>query len=51
MLAFLRKRLDDFLGIAERPQDRLFVVGDQPTVADRSMARYLFFRKMKLATI
>jgi len=46
VLAFLRKRLDDFLGIAERHlHDRLFVVGDQPTVADLSMAGYLFFPK------
>ena len=44
VLAFLRRRLDDFLGVAERHlRDRLFVVGDQATVADLSMAGYLFF--------
>jgi len=46
VLAFLRKRLDDFLAIAEQHlRDRLFVVGDQPTVADLSMVGYLFFPK------
>lgn len=46
VLAFLRKRLDDFLGIAEQHlHDRLFVVGDQATVADLSMVGYLFFPK------
>lgn len=46
VLAFLRKRLDDSLGISERHlHDRLFVVGDQPTVADLSMVGYLFFPK------
>ena len=46
VLAFLRRRLDDYLGIAERHlRDRLFVAGDQPTVADLSMAGYLFFPK------
>jgi len=46
VLAFLRKRLDDVLGIAEQHlQDRLFVAGDQPTVADLSMVGYLFFPK------
>jgi glutathione S-transferase len=46
VLAFLRKRLDDVLGIAEQHlHDRLFVVGDRPTVADLSMVGYLFFPK------
>jgi glutathione S-transferase len=46
VLAFLRKRLDDVLGIAEQHlHDRLFVVGERPTVADLSMVGYLFFPK------
>jgi glutathione S-transferase len=46
VLAFLRKRLDDVLGIAEQHlHDRLFVVGDRPAVADLSMVGYLFFPK------
>jgi glutathione S-transferase len=44
VLAFLRKRLDDVLGIAEQHLlNRRFVAGDRPTVADLSMAGYLFF--------
>ena len=44
VLGFFRNRLDDFLGIVERHlKGRLFVVGDEPTVADISMAGYLFF--------
>jgi len=44
VLAFLRKRLDDYLGVAERHlQNRPFVVGDSPTVADLSMVGYLSF--------
>jgi glutathione S-transferase len=46
VLAFLRKRLDDYLGIFEQHlRDRLFVVGDRPTVADLSMTGYLLFPK------
>jgi glutathione S-transferase len=46
VLEFLRKRLDDCLGIAEQHfHNRRFVAGDQPTVADLSMAGYLFFPK------
>src|SRR5262252_2018095 len=46
VLAFLRKRLDDFLGIAEQHlRDRSFVVGSRPTIADLSMVGYLFFPK------
>ena len=44
VLIFLRKRLDDYLGIAERHlQNRSFVVGDQPTIVDVSMVGYLSF--------
>ena len=44
VLAFLRGRLDDFLGIAERHlRSRPFVVGDGATVADLSMVGHLFF--------
>jgi glutathione S-transferase len=46
VLAFLRKRVDDFLAIAEQHlHERPFIVGDRPTVADLSMAGYLFFPK------
>jgi glutathione S-transferase len=46
VLAFFRKRLDDFLGILEQHlHDRSFVVGDKPTIADLSMVGYLFFPK------
>jgi glutathione S-transferase len=42
--AYLRKRIDDFLGIIEREvQDRPFIIGDHPTVADLSMCGYLIF--------
>jgi glutathione S-transferase len=46
VLAYFRKRIDDFLGILEQHlQDRPFVVGDRPTVADLSMVGYLSFPK------
>jgi glutathione S-transferase len=42
VLAFQRRRVDDFLGIVEqRVQDRPFVIGDRATVADLSMSGYL----------
>jgi glutathione S-transferase len=46
VLAFLRKRIDDYLGIlnghlATRP----FAIGDRPTIADISMMAYLSFPK------
>jgi glutathione S-transferase len=44
VLAYFRKRIDDFLGILEQHlQGRPFVVGDHPTVADLSMVGYLSF--------
>ncbi len=44
VLAFMRKRLDDYLGIIERHfQDRPFVAGNLPTIADLSMIAYLSF--------
>ena len=44
VLAFLRRRLDDFLGIlAARVADRPFILGERPTVADLSMCGYLVF--------
>jgi glutathione S-transferase len=44
VLAFLRRRLDDFLGILNgHLQDRAFVIGDQPTIADISLMAYLSF--------
>ena len=44
VLAFMRKRVDDCLNIAERHlQNRSFVVGEQPSVADISMIGYLCF--------
>ncbi len=46
VLAFLRKRIDDYLGILDQHlRDRRFVVGDQPTIADLSMIGYLTFPK------
>ena len=44
VLAFLRRRLDDFLGILNRHlQDRAFVIADRPTIADISLMAYLSF--------
>ena len=44
MLAFFRRRLDDFLGILEgHVAHRAFVAGDRPTVADISMMAYLHY--------
>jgi glutathione S-transferase len=44
VLAFLRRRLDDFLGIVEaQVRDRAFIAGDGPTIADVSMVGYLLF--------
>ncbi|MFC3675744.1 glutathione S-transferase family protein [Ferrovibrio xuzhouensis] len=42
VLAFLRRRIDDFLGILDNHlQDRAFVTGMTPTIADLSMIAYL----------
>jgi len=44
VLDFMRRRVDDFLGIIERSfQERPFIAGDTPTVADLSMTGYLAF--------
>ncbi|HVY13774.1 MAG TPA: glutathione S-transferase family protein [Rhodopila sp.] len=44
VLAFLRGRVDDFLGIVEAEVGRRpFIAGDRPTVADLSMSGYLVF--------
>lgn len=44
VLAFMRGRIDDFLGILEsRVRERPFVTGDRPTIADLSMCGYLLF--------
>ena len=46
VLAFLRRRLDDFLGILEgHMKARRFVIGERPTIADISMIGYLLFPK------
>jgi glutathione S-transferase len=46
VLAFLRRRLDDFLGILNgHLQDRSFAIGDRPTIADISLMAYLSFPK------
>jgi len=46
VLAFLRKRIDDYLSILEgHLLDRSFVAADKPTVADISMVGYLSFPK------
>ena len=50
VLAFLRRRIDDYLGILEgHVRDRAFVCGDRPTVADISMVGYLMFPKHESA--
>jgi glutathione S-transferase len=44
VLAWLRRRVDDFLGIVEqRVADRKFIIGDLPTIVDLSMCAYLAF--------
>ena len=44
VLAFLRRRLDDFLGILDgHLQEHRFMVGDRPTIADFSLMAYLSF--------
>jgi glutathione S-transferase len=49
VLAFFQRRLDDFLGILDvHLQDRSFVVGDRPTIADISMMAYLSFPKHEI---
>lgn len=46
VLAFMRRRLDDFLDILNgHLQDRPFVIGDRPTIADISLMAYLSFPK------
>ena len=46
VLEFLRKRLDDYLGILDRHlQKKIFAAGDQPTVADISMCAYISYPK------
>jgi len=46
ILAFLRKRIDDYLGILDRHLgDRPFAIGERPTIADISMMAYLSFPK------
>jgi glutathione S-transferase len=46
VLAYFRKRIDDFLGILEQHlQGPPFIIGDRPTVADLSMVGYLSFPK------
>ncbi len=44
VLTFMRNRIDDYLNIIDQHlQNRPFVVGEQPTVADISMIGYLCF--------
>ncbi|MCB1470757.1 MAG: glutathione S-transferase family protein [Rhizobiaceae bacterium] len=44
VLAFFRRRIDDFLGILEhRLRDQPFVVGENVTIADISMCAYLSY--------
>ncbi|MBS0519443.1 MAG: glutathione S-transferase [Proteobacteria bacterium] len=46
VLAYFRRRLDDFLGILDRHlRERSFVVADRPTIADVSLMAYLSFPK------
>lgn len=44
VLAFLRKRIDDYLSILDRHfQQSTFAVGHEPTIADISMMAYLHY--------
>lgn len=44
VLAFLRRRLDDFLGILDgHLRERPFMVGERPTIADFSLMAYVSF--------
>lgn len=44
VLAYLRARVDDFLGIVEaRVAKNPFVIGDRPTIADLSMCAYISY--------
>jgi glutathione S-transferase len=44
VLAFFRRRLDDFLGILERHvEQHAFAAGQSPTIADISMIAYLHY--------
>ena len=44
VLDFMRRRIDDYLGILDRHlQDRPFVAGERATIADLSMTGYLCF--------
>ena len=44
VLAFMKARVDDFLGILEGElRERPFIVGTEPTIADLSMTGYLSF--------
>ena len=44
VLAFFKRRRDDFLGILDAHRgDRPFAIGDRPTIADISMMAYLSF--------
>ncbi len=44
VLAFLRRRIDDYLGIlAQKVAASAFIAGDKPTIADFSMHAYLHF--------
>jgi glutathione S-transferase len=46
VLAFFKRRIDDFLGILDAHlRDRPFAAGDRPTIADISMMAYLSFPK------
>jgi glutathione S-transferase len=44
VLAFFRRRLDDYLSILDRHlQKNSFAIGERPTVADISMMAYLYY--------
>jgi len=46
VLDFMRRRIDDYLGILDRHlQDRAFVAGEEASIADLSMTGYLCFPK------
>ena len=44
VLAFMRRRIDDYLGVlSQKVAASAFVIGDEPTIADISIQAYLHF--------
>jgi glutathione S-transferase len=52
VLAFLRKRIDDYLSILDRHLQRsVFVVDDDPTVTDISLMAYLHYPSEEIGSV